>query len=102
MADGQQPPSIGRARGRARGQPRTEEEMAQMRRPGEATPAPAVPQPSQLPPGRGRGVSGDRGRGTSAAVHKFMMFGATLNPTSGMAKEMGTVLQVIIQTASFQ
>lgn len=38
----------------------------------------------------------------NAAVHKFMMFGATLNPTSGMAKEMSTVLQVIIQTASFQ
>jgi len=28
-----------------------------------------------------------------AGIHKFMMFGATLNPTSGMAKEMSTVLQ---------
>ena len=27
-------------------------------------------------------------------IHKFMMFGATLNPSSGMAKEMSTVLQV--------
>ena len=31
-----------------------------------------------------------------AGIHKFMMFGATLNPTSGMAKEMSTVLQVHI------
>ena len=26
---------------------------------------------------------------------RFMMFGATLNPSSGVAKEMNTVLQVI-------
>ena len=34
---------------------------------------------------------------TESGIHKFMMFGATLNPTSGMAKEMSTVLQVIYQ-----
>ena len=38
----------------------------------------------------GAGGSGGSGGG----LHKFMMFGATLNPASGMAREMSTVLQV--------
>lgn len=38
----------------------------------------------------GGGGSGGSGGG----LHKFMMFGATLNPASGMAREMSTVLQV--------
>ena len=36
--------------------------------------------------------------GSSSGLHKFMMFGATLNPASGMAKEMNTVLQVSLST----
>ena len=35
-----------------------------------------------------------KSEGTDNGLHRFMMFGATLNPTSGMAKEMNTVLQV--------
>ena len=31
-------------------------------------------------------------------LHRLMMFGATLNPTSGMAKEMTSVLQVCFQS----
>ena len=34
--------------------------------------------------------------GASSGLHKFMMFGATLNPASGMAREMNTVLQVCL------
>ena len=30
----------------------------------------------------------------SESCHKFMMFGATINPSSRVAKEMSTVLQV--------
>ena len=66
MADSNQ--STGRARGRARGKPMTDEEArASLRKPGEH-PAHIKPQPSApgAPgPGRGRGASGDRGRGVS-------------------------------------
>ena len=31
---------------------------------------------------------------SESGLHKFMMFGATLNPSSRVAKEMSTVLQV--------
>ena len=68
MADSNQ--STGRARGRARGKPMTEEEArASLRKPGEY-PAhiqpPPQPSASGAPgPGRGRGTSGDRGRGVS-------------------------------------
>ena len=41
----------------------------------------------------GAGAGGGAG-GAGGGLHKFMMFGATLNPASGMAKEMTTVLQV--------
>ena len=68
MADNKQP--TGRARGRARGTAKTEEEArASLRKPGEY---PAHIQPPTQPaapgapgPGRGRGTSGDRGRGVS-------------------------------------
>ena len=36
----------------------------------------------------------DTGQREENNVHKFMMFGATLNPSSGMAKEMSITLQV--------
>ena len=38
--------------------------------------------------------SEDTGQREENNVHKFMMFGATLNPSSGMAKEMSITLQV--------
>ena len=65
MADSsqQQQPPTGRARGRARGVPRTEEEAkALVRKPGEA---PTHVPSSGGPTGRGRGLSGERGRGVS-------------------------------------
>ena len=43
--------------------------------------------------GGGGGTSSGAGGG-GGGLHKFMMFGATLNPASGMAREMTTVLQV--------
>ena len=42
----------------------------------------------------GAGGGGGGGAGGGGGLHKFMMFGATLNPASGMAREMSTVLQV--------
>ena len=41
-----------------------------------------------------KGEDTPKSEGTDNGLHRFMMFGATLNPTSGMAKEMNTVLQV--------
>ena len=40
------------------------------------------------------GGGGGGSSGGGPGLHKFMMFGATLNPASGMAREMSTVLQV--------
>ena len=42
---------------------------------------------------RGEAVS-EKTESGGGDLHKFMMFGATLNPASGMAREMNTVLQV--------
>ena len=44
--------------------------------------------------GSGGAGAGGGGAGGAGGLHKFMMFGATLNPASGMAREMSTVLQV--------
>ena len=41
-----------------------------------------------------KGEEAPKPEGTDNGLHRFMMFGATLNPASGMAKEMNTVLQV--------
>ena len=39
---------------------------------------------------------------SESGLHKFMMFGATINPSSRVAKEMSTVLQVINMDLSFE
>jgi len=97
MADNKQP--TGRARGRARGTAKTEEEArASLRKPGEY---PAHIQPPAQPaapgapgPGRGRGTSGDRGRGVSVERDGAPALGAGRAFHRGSITAPGSVVSV--------